>query len=118
MQIGVPKEIKNNENRVAMTPSGVVHLVRSGHEVFIEKNAGIGSGFTDEEYRTAGASIVNSVAEAWSKDMVMKVKEPYRKPTQVGGMNILRRSGEPWRRNSANCGCNFGRKPAYFGRPQ
>ena len=76
MQIGVPKEIKNNENRVAMTPSGVVHLVRSGHEVFIEKNAGIGSGFTDEEYGTAGASIVNSAAEAWSKDMVMKVKEP------------------------------------------
>lgn len=76
MQIGVPKEIKNNEDRVAMTPSGVVHLVRSGHEVFIQKNAGTGSGFTDEEYVTAGASIVNTAAEAWSKDMVMKVKEP------------------------------------------
>lgn len=76
MQIGVPKEIKNNEDRIAMTPSGVVHLVRSGHQVFIQKNAGSGSGFTDEEYKQAGASIVESAAEAWSKDMVMKVKEP------------------------------------------
>ncbi len=76
MQIGVPKEIKNNENRVAMTPSGVVHLVRSGHPVFIETNAGMGSGFTDEEYSTAGATIVSTAAEAWAKDMVMKVKEP------------------------------------------
>ncbi len=76
MQIGVPKEIKNNEDRIAMTPSGVVHLVRSGHQVFIQKNAGMGSGFTNEEYLQAGASIVDSAAEAWSKDMVMKVKEP------------------------------------------
>ena len=76
MQVGVPKEIKNNEDRVAMTPSGVVHLVRSGHEVFIQKDAGKGSGFLDEEYETAGASIVQTAAEAWSKDMVMKVKEP------------------------------------------
>ena len=76
MQIGVPKEIKNNEDRIAMTPSGVVHLVRSGHQVFIQKNAGTGSGFTNEEYLQAGASIVDSAAEAWSKDMVMKVKEP------------------------------------------
>lgn len=76
MRIGVPKEIKNNENRVAMTPAGVVHLVRSGHEVFIETNAGIGSGFTNEEYIQAGATIVETAAEAWSMDMVMKVKEP------------------------------------------
>lgn len=59
-----------------MTPAGVIHLVRSGHSVFIEKNAGIGSGFTDEEYITAGAAIVDTAAEAWSMDMVMKVKEP------------------------------------------
>ncbi|MES2430187.1 MAG: alanine dehydrogenase [Bacteroidota bacterium] len=76
MQVGVPKEIKNNEDRVAMTPSGVVHLVRSGHEVFMQHDAGMGSGFTDEEYVTAGATIVNTAAEAWSKEMVMKVKEP------------------------------------------
>ena len=76
MKIGVPKEIKNNESRVAMTPSGVVHLVRNGHEVFIETKAGNGSGFGDDEYVTAGATIVATAAEAWSKDMVMKVKEP------------------------------------------
>lgn len=76
MRIGVPIEIKNNENRVAMTPAGVVHLVKNGHEVFIENNAGIGSGFTDEQYVEAGANIVSSAEEAWSMDMVMKVKEP------------------------------------------
>ncbi len=76
MKIGVPKEIKNNESRVAMTPSGVVHLVRNGHEVYIETKAGNGSGFSDEAYVTAGASIVATAAEAWSKEMVMKVKEP------------------------------------------
>ena len=76
MKIGVPKEIKNNESRVAMTPSGVVHLVRNGHEVFIETKAGNGSGFKDEEYVHAGATIVATAAEAWSKEMVMKVKEP------------------------------------------
>ncbi|MDG4656518.1 alanine dehydrogenase [Ectobacillus antri] len=82
MRIGVPKEIKNNENRVAMTPAGVVHLVRSGHEVYIEKGAGIGSGFPDEQYVEAGASIVDTAAEAWSMEMVMKVKEPI--PSEYG----------------------------------
>lgn len=76
MRIGVPKEIKNNENRVAMTPAGVVNLVHFGHEVFIEKGAGLGSGFTDEDYVNAGAKLVNTAEEAWSMDMVMKVKEP------------------------------------------
>lgn len=76
MRIGVPTEIKNNENRVAMTPAGVVQLVRSGHKVFIQKGAGMGSGFTDKEYVQAGATIVDTAAEAWSMDMVMKVKEP------------------------------------------
>ncbi|MED3622735.1 alanine dehydrogenase [Neobacillus thermocopriae] len=76
MRIGVPKEIKNNENRVAMTPAGVVNLVQFGHEVFVEKSAGLGSGFTDEDYQAAGAKLVNSAEEAWSMDMVMKVKEP------------------------------------------
>lgn len=76
MKIGVPKEIKNNENRVSMAPSGVMNLVSSGHEVFIETGAGLGSGFSDEDYSAAGAVIVQSAKESWSKDMVMKVKEP------------------------------------------
>ncbi|AYC29845.1 alanine dehydrogenase [Paenisporosarcina cavernae] len=76
MKIGVPKEIKNNENRVAMTPAGVVNLNVFGHEVYIETGAGVGSGFTDDDYTAAGAIIVPTAAEAWSKDMVMKVKEP------------------------------------------
>lgn len=76
MRIGVPTEIKNNENRVAMTPAGVVNLVQFGHEVYIEAGAGMGSGFTDEDYKAAGGHIVDSAAEAWSMDMVMKVKEP------------------------------------------
>jgi alanine dehydrogenase len=76
MRIGVPREIKNNENRVAMTPAGVVNLVRFGHEVLIETGAGTGSGFTDEDFQQAGAKMVGSAAEAWSADMVMKVKEP------------------------------------------
>ncbi|MDR7073779.1 alanine dehydrogenase [Fictibacillus barbaricus] len=76
MKIGVPTEIKNNENRVAMTPAGVLNLVASGHEVFIQKGAGEGSGFTDEEYENAGGVIVETPAQAWSMDMVMKVKEP------------------------------------------
>ena len=76
MRIGVPREIKNNENRVAMTPAGVLNLVRCGHEVFIEKGAGLGSGFLDEDYSSIGATIVETAGEAWSMDMVMKVKEP------------------------------------------
>ncbi|HEY4554121.1 MAG TPA: alanine dehydrogenase [Bacillaceae bacterium] len=76
MRIGVPKEIKNNENRVAMTPAGVVTLSSAGHEVHIETGAGLGSGFTDADYAQAGAKIVNTAAEAWEMDMVMKVKEP------------------------------------------
>ncbi|HET7658007.1 MAG TPA: alanine dehydrogenase [Bacillales bacterium] len=76
MRIGVPKEIKNNENRVAMAPSGVHHLVEANHEVYVETGAGLGSGFTDEQYAEAGATIVDTAKEAWSQEMVMKVKEP------------------------------------------
>jgi alanine dehydrogenase len=76
VRIGVPKELKNNENRVAMTPAGVMNLVSGGHEVYIEKEAGIGSGFTDDQYIIAGAHIVQSAVDTWSKEMVMKVKEP------------------------------------------
>ncbi|MCM3162839.1 alanine dehydrogenase [Metabacillus litoralis] len=76
MKIGIPAELKNNENRVAITPAGANQLIKSGHEVCIETNAGLGSGFTDEQYKDAGATIVKTAAEAWSMDMVMKVKEP------------------------------------------
>ncbi|KHE72927.1 alanine dehydrogenase, partial [Halobacillus sp. BBL2006] len=76
MKIGVPREIKNNENRVAMTPAGVITLTNAGHEVFVETNAGVGSSFTDAQYEEAGATIVASAKEAWSQEMVMKVKEP------------------------------------------
>ncbi|RWZ59776.1 alanine dehydrogenase [Halobacillus fulvus] len=76
MKIGVPKEIKNNENRVALTPGGVVSLTKAGHEVFMETKAGEGSSFTDEQYKDAGATIVGSAKEAWEQEMVMKVKEP------------------------------------------
>ena len=76
MKIGIPKEVKNNENRVALTPAGVFSLVNAGHEVYVETNAGLGSSFTDEQYVEAGAKIVPSAKEAWNQEMVMKVKEP------------------------------------------
>ncbi|PRZ12042.1 L-alanine dehydrogenase [Laceyella sediminis] len=76
MIIGVPKEIKNNENRVGLTPGGVAAFIGQGHEVWVETGAGLGSGFSDEAYKEAGAKIVSSAKEAWSAEMVMKVKEP------------------------------------------
>ncbi len=77
MIIGVPKEIKTHENRVAMLPGGVMQFVKSGHEVLIEKSAGLGSGFSDDAYKEAGAKIVDDVNAIWKKaDMIMKVKEP------------------------------------------
>lgn len=74
--IGVPKEIKNNENRVAMTPASVLSYIHAGHKVLVEQGAGIGSAFPDEDYVKAGATIVATAAEAWAADMVVKVKEP------------------------------------------
>lgn len=77
MNIGVPKEIKNNEFRVAITPSGVREFVKHGHTVFIETNAGIGSAITDEDYRKVGATILSSADEVWATaDLILKVKEP------------------------------------------
>jgi len=76
MTIGVPKEIKNNENRVAVTPAGVEALLSAGHSVKIQTSAGAGSGFTDQSYEKAGATIVATADEAWAQQMVMKVKEP------------------------------------------
>lgn len=76
MIIGVPKEIKNLENRVAMTPDNVKVLVGDGHTVYIETNAGEGSQFSDSSYKEAGAEIKDSAAEVWKAEMVVKVKEP------------------------------------------
>jgi alanine dehydrogenase len=77
MIIGVPKEIKNNENRVALTPAGVVSFVNAGHKVLVEKNAGVGSGFSNEDYLNTGAEIIENAADVWvGSDMIMKVKEP------------------------------------------
>ncbi len=76
MKIGVPKEIKNNENRVGITPAGVSLLVENGHDVFVQKTAGLGSGIHDEEFVSAGAKMVDTPKEAWAQEMVIKVKEP------------------------------------------
>ncbi|MBK6520572.1 MAG: alanine dehydrogenase [Polyangiaceae bacterium] len=76
MLIGVPKEIKTREYRVGMTPAGVRSLVAHGHKVIVEKNAGEGSGISDDKFVRAGATIVDTAADAWSADMVVKVKEP------------------------------------------
>ncbi|HSY60482.1 MAG TPA: alanine dehydrogenase [Cytophaga sp.] len=77
MIIGVPKEIKNKEFRVSMTPSGVVELVSRRHTIFVEQGAGLGSGFTDEAYQKAGANILEHAADVYVKaDLILKVKEP------------------------------------------
>ncbi|MBI5820343.1 MAG: alanine dehydrogenase [Verrucomicrobia bacterium] len=76
MKIGIPKEIKIKENRVSCTPGGVRMLVQQKHEVLVETGAGVGSGFSDEIYRQAGATIVPTAADAWAAEMVIKVKEP------------------------------------------
>jgi alanine dehydrogenase len=76
MRIGVPKEIKTQEYRVGAQPVGVRQLVNAGHQVLVETGAGIGSGFPDAEYEAAGASIVRTAGDAWSAEMVIKVKEP------------------------------------------
>lgn len=77
MKIGLPKEIKDNEYRVGLTPAGVNALVNSGHEVFVQKSAGDGSGFSDEQYVTAGGKILDTADDVWGTgDMIVKVKEP------------------------------------------
>ena len=77
MKIGVPREIKNHEYRVAITPAGVMEMVRHGHEVFIEQDAGLGSSISNEEYVKAGAKMLATADEVWQTgDMIMKVKEP------------------------------------------
>lgn len=87
MIVGVPKEIKTEENRVAVTPTGVAGFVSREHKVLIEKGAGLGSGLTDRAYEAAGATVVESAQEVWSRaNLIMKVKEP-----QVSEFPLLRR---------------------------
>jgi alanine dehydrogenase len=77
MKVGVPKEIKNNENRVGMTPSGVAELVNRGHIVYVQHTAGEGSGFSDEAYTKVGAQILPTIDDVYAQaDMIVKVKEP------------------------------------------
>lgn len=89
MLIGIPKEIKDKENRVALTPSGADSLIQAGHKVRIQANAGMGSGFKDEDYFNAGAEIVENAETAWEADMIMKVKEPQQKEFLYLKDNIL-----------------------------
>jgi alanine dehydrogenase len=77
MIIGVPKEIKNNENRVALTPAGVAEMINNGHSVYVQISAGEGSGFADSEYAEAGAKLLSTIEEVYAiADMIIKVKEP------------------------------------------
>ncbi|MEU7804663.1 alanine dehydrogenase [Micromonospora arborensis] len=77
MKVGIPREVKNHEYRVAITPAGVNEFTRSGHEVFIESGAGLGSSITDEEFAAAGAKILATADEVWeTAELVLKVKEP------------------------------------------
>jgi alanine dehydrogenase len=77
MKVGVPKEVKNHEYRVAITPAGVHELTRAGHQVFIERNAGTGSSIPDEDFVAAGAAIVPGADEVWAaSELILKVKEP------------------------------------------
>ncbi|MZG12246.1 alanine dehydrogenase, partial [Streptomyces sp. SID5914] len=77
MKVGIPREVKNNEFRVAITPAGVHELVRHGHQVVVEHGAGVGSSIPDEEYVAAGARILDTADEVWATaDLLLKVKEP------------------------------------------
>jgi alanine dehydrogenase len=84
MIVGVPREIKDGENRVGMTPAGVEEMKKQGHAILVEKNAGAGSGFSDEEYKKKGAQIVDSPEEVYKKSgMIIKVKEPLGKEHEM-----------------------------------
>ena len=76
MIIGIPKEVKNNENRVGLTPNGAASLIAGGHQIYLETLAGFGSGFSDADYEAVGASIKTEPSEVWAADLVVKVKEP------------------------------------------
>jgi alanine dehydrogenase len=83
MIVGIPKEIKSDENRVAVTPAGVEILKQNGHSVLVEKTAGLASDFTDDEYVTAGAEIIDTAKDLFARaDMILRVKEP--QPSEYG----------------------------------
>ncbi|NNL66674.1 MAG: alanine dehydrogenase [Myxococcales bacterium] len=88
MRIGVPKEIKDRENRVALTPDGAQQLAAGGHEVVVQHGAGTGSGFADDAYAAAGAKL-GSTAEAWDSELVLKIKEPLEPEYEHLGRQIL-----------------------------
>ena len=80
MKIGIPKEIKDSEHRVGMTPSGVQTLVENKHDVFVQSGAGFGSRFSDDDYKVVGAKILKTIEEVYDiSEMIIKVKEPLRK---------------------------------------
>ena len=89
MIIGVPKEIKNAENRVGVTAAGVNTLIKSGHKVLIEKGAGEGSGISDKEYQNVGGNVVSSAEEIWNAKMVIKVKEPIGQELEMFHKDLL-----------------------------
>ena len=77
MIVGVPKEIKNHEYRVGITPSGVGEFVKSGHKLLVEKGVGLGSGFTDDEYASAGATMIDAHKDVYAEsEMIYKIKRP------------------------------------------
>lgn len=88
MIIGVPREIKDHEYRVAMTPGGVQELIQAGHQVLVEAGAGLGSGFADSDYQAVGARMVATSAEAWAAQLVIKVKEP--QPAEYAFLHVDR----------------------------
>jgi len=88
MRVGVPREVKDNENRVGLIPDGAAALVADGHEVCVEREAGTGCGFADADYENAGAAIVG-VEDAWASDLVVKVKEPLESEYALFGEQIL-----------------------------
>ncbi|HEY0699088.1 MAG TPA: alanine dehydrogenase, partial [Micromonospora sp.] len=77
MKVGIPREVKNHEYRVAITPAGVHEFIRSGHEVYVESGAGVGSSIPDEDFAKAGATILDSADDVWdTAELVLPVKEP------------------------------------------
>lgn len=102
MRVGVPKEVKNHEYRVAITPAGVHELVGHGHQVGIESGAGLGSSITDEEYTAAGAKIFDGADEVWAHaELVLKVKEPIEEEYhRLRGDLVLTVSPTPTRRRA------------------
>ena len=91
MLIGIPKEIKNHEYRVGATPSGVRELVNAGHKVLVEKDAGLGIDYTNEQYIAAGAKIVGTAKDVYSEaEMILKVKEPQKEECKMIKKNQMK----------------------------